>query len=148
MAAKKRSRRQFLNILLGSTTLAWIGAVLYPLLRYLKPLPQGGGGGPLTLSAEDVGKLAREKFVIVRVGSNRVIVFQDPSEKVRALDARCTHEGCTVKYLPKESFISCACHNGRFDLDGTVLAGPPPRPLAQYDVQESADGVVVATRTA
>ena len=51
------------------------------------------------------------------------------------------------KYLPEESFISCACHNARFDLNGRVLAGPPPRPLQQFDVRRDEDeGVVVSTR--
>lgn len=147
MDDKRTSRRGFLNLFLGGSFLAWLAAVIYPAVRYLKPLPGAGPGGPLSLAAEDVEKLAREKYVIVRYGSERVIVFEDGDTKLRALAARCTHEGCTVKFRADESYISCACHNARFDLDGRVLAGPPPRPLKQFQAQRGADeGVVVTTQ--
>jgi Rieske Fe-S protein len=34
-----------------------------------------------------------------------------------------------VGYQPDLGCIRCACHEGRFDLDGRVLSGPPPAPL-------------------
>jgi Rieske Fe-S protein len=139
------SRRRFLNVLLGASALGWLGSLIYPAIRFLMPLPPAGAGGPTPLSADELQRLDREKFVIVRSGPARVIVFEAPGARVRALDAKCTHEGCTVKYIPEEAFISCACHNGRFDLDGRVLAGPPPRPLPQYDVARGNDGGVVVT---
>lgn len=143
------TRRRFLDYFLKATTLAWIGTVAYPILRYVKPASAPGQGGPLTLGVDDVAKLASDKFVIVRVAQHRVIVFEDGAQAVRALDARCTHEGCTVKFIPAEQFISCACHQGRFDLDGTVLAGPPPRPLKKWSVQRGADDTItIGTQTA
>jgi Rieske Fe-S protein len=45
--------------------------------------------------------------------------------------------------VPGDSVIWCACHNGRFDLDGRVLAGPPPRPLEKYSCTRDPDGAVV-----
>jgi len=51
-----------------------------------------------------------------------------PRGRLRATSAKCTHEGCTVRYKADESIIWCACHNGRFDLDGRVLSGPPRAP--------------------
>jgi len=149
MSDTQPTRRGFLDLLLSTTAVAALGSVLYPVLRYMKPLPQAGAGAPVALGTEDIQKLDREKFVIVRMGPARVIVFEDPSRRVRALSARCTHEGCTVKYLPQESYISCACHNGRFDIDGRVISGPPPRPLQQYDVLHGPDeSITIATRTA
>jgi len=140
-----RSRRSFLDLLLGLGTLGWLASVLYPVLRYLTPLPSSGPGGPVKLSPEQVATLQRERFVIVPAQGRRVLVFQDPAQTLRALDARCTHEGCTVKFVPGESVIWCACHNGRFDLDGRVISGPPPRPLAQYIAKQDAQGGVVVT---
>ena len=75
-------------------------------------------------------------FVIVPVSGKRAIVFRDDGGAVRAFDAKCTHEGCTVQYVPGESAIWCACHNARFDTDGRVLSGPPPRPLPRYTAHE------------
>ncbi len=137
------SRRSFLDLLLGMTSIAWLGSVLYPVVRYLKPLPASGPAGPTTLTAEELAKLAREDFVIVPAGATRVLVLQDSASVLHAVDARCTHEGCTVRFLSGEAVIWCACHNARFDLEGRVLSGPPPRPLPRYLVERTESGAVI-----
>ena len=137
------SRRSFLDLLLGATSLAWLASVLYPVLRYLKPLPASGPAGPTTLTAEELAKLEREDFVIVPAGATRVLVLQDATAELHAVDARCTHEGCTVRFVPGDAVIWCACHNARFDLEGRVLSGPPPRPLPKYLVERTESGGVV-----
>lgn len=148
-SAKQPTRRRFLDYLLGGSVVAWLGVVMYPVLRFLKPLPQSGPTGPTRLNRGDLGKLESKGFVIVPIGGKRVIVFADAEDKLRALDAKCTHEGCTVQYVAGESVVWCACHNGRFDLDGRVLAGPPPRPLPQYRAQRDNEGnVIVAVEQA
>lgn len=141
----RHTRRSFLDLLLGIGATGWLASVFYPALRYLTPLPLSGPGGPVKLSPEQLTALEKEKFVIVPAQGKRILVFQDPAQKVRALDARCTHEGCTVKFVPGESVIWCACHNGRFDLDGRVISGPPPRPLGQYVANQDAKGGIVVT---
>ncbi len=46
-----------------------------------------------------------------------------------ALNSICTHLQCPAE-LPVGDEIICVCHGGHFDaIDGTVLAGPPPRPF-------------------
>jgi Rieske Fe-S protein len=137
------SRRRFIDGLLGIGLLGWMGSAVYPVVRYLKPLPLAGPGGPIRLSEEQRTTIDRERFIIVSQGSERVMVFKDVSEKLYAVDARCTHEGCTVQFLPGESMIWCACHNGRFDLDGRVISGPPPRPLPRYAVHFDEGGDVL-----
>ena len=136
------TRRDFLDLILGTAIAGTIGSILYPIIRYLKPLPAAGPSGPVQLTDGDVEKLRQSKFVIVPVAGKRVIVLRDAKGALRAFDARCTHEGCTVQYLSRESAIWCACHNARFNLEGKVLAGPPPRPLPTYAVREASDGSV------
>lgn len=138
-----QTRRRFLDVLLGSAAAGTLASVLYPVLRYLKPLPAAGIGGPTRLSAAEVEALERKRFVIVPVAGKRVIVLRDREGRLRALDARCTHEGCTVQYVEGESVIWCACHNGRFDLEGRVLSGPPPRPLPPYIAKQDEHGAIV-----
>ena len=42
----------------------------------------------------------------------------------------CTHNSCPVFYHPDQNVFECPCHNGMFSVtDGSVLQGPPPRPL-------------------
>jgi cytochrome b6-f complex iron-sulfur subunit len=129
--------------LLGAGLLGWFGSIIFPVLRYLKPLALQSQNGPIKLSSDDQARLEKERAVIVRAGPSRILVFEDASQQLRAISAKCTHEGCTVQFVPGESVIWCACHNGRFDLDGRVLAGPPPRPLVRYSCQREADGAVV-----
>ena len=136
-------RRRVLDFLLKVTVVAWLGSVLYPVISYLRPLPRRGPTGPVALTRAEVQKVEREKFAIVPVGTRRVLVLEDADGELHALDARCTHEGCTVRYVPGEALISCACHNARFDLAGRVLAGPPPRPLPKHVVQRDSDGGIV-----
>jgi Rieske Fe-S protein len=136
-------RRSVLDALLKLTALGWLASVLYPVISYLRPLPRQGPTGPVGLTRAEVQKVERDKFAIVPVGARRVLVLEDADGELHALDARCTHEGCTVRYVPGEALISCACHNARFDLTGRVLAGPPPRPLRKHAVQRDADGGIV-----
>ncbi len=136
-------RRSFLDWLLGLGAFGFLASAAYPILKFLKPLPSAGATGPVRLEAEELQKLGSDGFVIVRAGTKRVIVFEDLNEKLRCLDAKCTHEGCTVQYVSGESMVWCACHNGRFDLDGRVLSGPPPRPLDGFGIHRDGDDVVL-----
>jgi len=145
VGAARHTRRSFLDLLLWLGATGWAASVLYPVFKYLTPLPSAGPGGPIKLTKEQLVALAKDRFVIVPAQGKRVLVFQDASSKLRALDAKCTHEGCTVKFVPGESVIWCACHNGRFDLDGRVISGPPPRPLGQYVAAQDAEGGVSVT---
>lgn len=137
------TRRRFLNFFLGGSAVACLGSIFYPIIRYLKPLRRTGPSGPTRLTREEVAKLEKESFVIVPVGGKRVLVLRNTAQKLLAVDAKCTHEGCTVQYLAAESAIWCACHNARFDLDGRVTSGPPPRPLPKYVVERQEDGGIL-----
>lgn len=60
--------------------------------------------------------------------------------------AYCTHVGCPVRWQEDASLFMCPCHGGAYYRDGTVAAGPPPRPLDLYAVQVRNGQVEVATR--
>lgn len=140
---RQTTRRGFLDVLLGASGVAWLASVFYPIVRYLKPLPQTGPTGPARLTRDEISKLEQKQFVIVPVSGERVMVLQSPSQELLAFSAICTHEGCTVTYQPGESVIWCPCHDGRFDLNGRVLSGPPPRPLPKYAAQRQPDGGII-----
>jgi len=138
-----KTRRHFLDLLLGASALGWLTSFAYPIIRYLKPLPQTGPTGPTHLTREEAGKLEQNKFVIVPVSGQRVIVLQAPDQQLFAFSAKCTHEGCTVTYQPTQSVLWCPCHDGRFDMNGRVLSGPPPQPLVKFDARRQPDGAIV-----
>ena len=62
-----------------------------------------------------------------------------------AFAANCTHLGCPVRWLPDAKLFMCPCHGGVYDASGFVTAGPPPRPLARYDVRVRDGLVEIAT---
>jgi len=138
-----RTRRSVLDLLLTVGGLGWLGSVVYPVVNYLRPLPTLGPSGPVGLTRAEVRKMERDKFAIIPVGARRVLVLEDSTGELHALDAKCTHEGCTVQYVPGQALIWCACHNARFGLDGRVLGGPPPKPLVRHEVVRNPDGDIV-----
>ena len=52
----------------------------------------------------------------------------------KAFSLVCTHFGCIVKWIPADKDFFCPCHAGKFDADGQVISGPPPKPLTQLKV--------------
>ena len=136
------SRRRFIDLLLGIAVLGWVASIVYPVIRYLKPLEQTGATGPTRLTRDEASKLEQNKFVIVPVSGQRVIVLQT-QDQLLAFGAKCTHEGCTITYQPAQSGLWCPCHDGRFDLSGRVVSGPPPKPLTKYLAKRQPDGGIV-----
>lgn len=63
-----------------------------------------------------------------------------------AFSANCTHLGCPVRWIEKAQLFMCPCHGGAYYKDGEVAAGPPPKPLTQYEVRRNKD--IIELRTA
>jgi Rieske Fe-S protein len=55
----------------------------------------------------------------------------------------CTHLGCRVRWIADQESFFCPCHNGVFDAQGSVVSGPPPRPLDRYEVKVEGDQLFV-----
>ena len=58
----------------------------------------------------------------------------DESE-VNAFSNLCTHLSCRVNWKDELSEYVCPCHDGHFDIQGKVTAGPPPAPLYPYETK-------------
>jgi Rieske Fe-S protein len=86
---------------------------------------------PFTLTAANGSSVAGSAWLLRQ--ANGTIVAYDP---------RCTHAGCRYAWSTDADRFRCNCHGGEFALDGTVLAGPPQRPLAKLPVTTS--GVVLS----
>lgn len=128
-----RSRRTFLNYLLGGGVILWLGSVLYPVARYLVP-PRDAGPDVNNVDVAGLDELTPNSYKMFRFGSRPGILVRVPDGSFRALSARCTHLDCTVQYREDTGQIWCACHNGIYDLEGRNVSGPPPRPLERFEV--------------
>ena len=57
-----------------------------------------------------------------------------------AMDARCTHLQCLVRWQEDAENFFCPCHGSKFDREGRNLAGPAPRPLDRVQISVADDG--------
>jgi cytochrome b6-f complex iron-sulfur subunit len=60
-----------------------------------------------------------------------------------AISAICTHLHCIVNWNEMLKKFECPCHGAKFNQNGEVLEGPPPRPLDLYKLQIVVGNVVV-----
>ena len=134
---EKIERRNFfgtlVNWILGLTVASWI----IPIVAYLFPKSKGEAenvfmdptGNPIIVSA------------VIEEGSKTGLAFGDATVVisygggVRAFSAVCTHLGCIVSWKKDEGIFFCPCHAGKFDSNGNVISGPPPKPLLKYRVK-------------
>ncbi|HEX9887616.1 MAG TPA: Rieske (2Fe-2S) protein [Longimicrobiales bacterium] len=137
-------RKRFLDWLLGTTVGGFLAAVVYPASRFLTPPEVGEASTNSVVLPFTPGDLAPNTARIFKFGTKPGIVVKTSTGELRAFSARCTHLDCTVQFREDLGHIWCACHNGHFDLNGRNIAGPPPRPLAPYDVNVRGDQIVVS----
>jgi menaquinol-cytochrome c reductase iron-sulfur subunit len=69
----------------------------------------------------------------------------EPDGSFVAFAVNCTHLGCPVRWLEDAELFMCPCHGGVYYKDGTVAAGPPPRPLIKYPVRVQSGQVEILT---
>ena len=71
-----------------------------------------------------------------------VWLVRDAEDNVTAFDTNCTHLECPYDWDAKGQMFFCPCHGGVFDVDGEVVAGPPPRPLDRLAVRIDESGAI------
>jgi Rieske Fe-S protein len=134
------SRRQLAKFL----TLASIGMFAGNLWILIKSRLRKAQTYPRTLVAQ-AGEIA--------VGSVKLFQYPTPGEQcimIRtaqdswvAYSQKCTHLSCAVFYSRENDRLECPCHQGYFSVkDGTVLQGPPTRPLPRVVLERNGDQLI------
>jgi Rieske Fe-S protein len=108
---------------LAATLTPASGAVILTFTQF--PTLASAGGGVL------VGVTGKDPIAVVRTSDTAVV----------ALDAICTHEGCTLGL--ESTLLHCDCHGSEFAFDGSVTHGPANRPLHKYAATLNSDSIVV-----
>ena len=143
---ENKSKRDFLQWVLAGGVTAFLGAVLYPIFAYLIPPKQA----EVEVSSVKAGKLSemeKESGKIIKFGTKPVILIRTANDEVRAFSATCTHLDCTVQFRKDFGMTWCACHNGKYDLNGRNISGPPPRPLDEFRVLIQGDEILISKKT-
>ena len=127
------NRRGFLKFLLTGGLIGFAASIFYPLFSYLKPPKQNEVEVTSVLAGKE-SDFEPDTGKIIKFGSKPVLLIRLKDKSFRAFTATCTHLACTVQFRSDLGLIWCACHNGKYDLNGRNISGPPPRPLTELNV--------------
>jgi len=136
-------RRAILDWLLGLSAFGTLLAIVYPALHFVFPRSRPKGRAKGAVLAGRASELPAGSGHVFPLGTRPAILVHTPDGQWRAFSARCTHLSCTVRYRPDMGMLHCPCHDGRFDLTGKNVGGPPPRPLPEHTVVVKGDEVYV-----
>ena len=136
------TRREFARYLVlgaGTMAVANVGLAVWTQLRSINA---GEPRAITELDAVDIGGTFLFRYpehddpaILVRLTDTDVVAFSQ----------KCTHLGCVVFYEPNEQRWHCPCHEGNFEArTGSVISGPPTRPLGRIDIEVRADGMIWA----
>ena len=74
-----------------------------------------------------------EQCILVRIDDNAYAAYSQ----------KCTHLSCAVFYSKESRELICPCHEGHFSVrDGSVLQGPPTRPLPAVKLERRGEQLV------
>lgn len=135
-----KSRRMFLASCLGVVGATVAALVTFPLFRFLAPRKESGGVAKVSIPAAEVPEGGAKFFEFE--GRSAVIVRKKGGGFV-ALSAVCTHLGCIVQWQKNQEQFLCPCHAGLYSIDGTVVSGPPPKPLVKLSFTVTEGNIIV-----
>ena len=125
-------RRSFDFLIFLAMPALYAGGFLLTALKVLTPFPPRGRE-----PRRDVGPLAElpeGSWRSVDFNGGVVWLQRRGAAEVVALDAKCTHLGCTVDWSDKDGSFICPCHGGRFNADGKATVKPVVQPLRRRKV--------------
>lgn len=138
------SRRDLLDRVLVAGGAVWATGVAVPAAAFLWPARSSGPGEEyVEIDALDEFPVGSARMA--QKSGKPIMVLRIKEDEFRAFSAICTHLACVVRWDPQTRQIRCPCHAGFFAPDGSVISGPPPRPLAAYRVVVLGDRLRVYT---
>ena len=144
---KKLDRRQFMSLVTGAIS-AIIGlglgipAIAYIVGPSLKKIEAQNWINLGSVSKVELGiptlfktKIQRQTGWIVNEEEISIYVLTENGRDFVAMSNICTHLGCRIRWIDDREEFFCPCHNGVFDKDGGIVAGPVPKPLDRFETK-------------
>ncbi|MEO8053930.1 MAG: Rieske 2Fe-2S domain-containing protein [Acidobacteriota bacterium] len=123
-------RRALLLSLGGSAlTVALAGCSKKPALKPTQAL----------IPISEIPKTGRHKVLV----AGKPVELQRTAQGVVARSLMCSHFGCVVAWHEEKQAYLCPCHDGVYDANGAVVAGPPPTGLANVPVAVHGNDLIV-----
>lgn len=136
------SRRRFLTILFALASAIGVSGFFAPVIRYAYPVLKKGVFEKVKIASKtQLAPLNEGIRFEYQETPGQLIELEDGS--FAAYSLVCTHLGCIVKWEDKNKIFHCPCHGGKFDPNGNVIAGPPPRPLNKFKVSIEGNDIFV-----
>lgn len=142
-AGDAADRRHFLKWLSGGFLSLWALGGAGALAAYLKSPERNEASAERMVSVGKLEDLRVGEARLIQHGIKPFYVLRTDATRVIALSAVCTHMRCILNFDRERKGLLCPCHDGRFDLNGNVVSGPPQRALPGYEVQTRAGEVFV-----
>jgi Rieske Fe-S protein len=148
------SRRQFCQLASGATVAALVAGCSKGSPSSPSSSSGGGSSAPVLLGVVS-GQFAGSSVQVQTAGTALAdvggaalvqsvagvfLVSRTSASAFSAVEAVCTHEGCTVNGTDGSIYV-CPCHGSRYDRNGKVVGGPATASLRQYP-NSFANGVV------
>ena len=155
MASSYLSRRRFMGVATAAIGGLIAAAMTIPAVAYIvgpalkrntdEDWIRLGSASKVELGTPTLfkAKIERQTGWIVSETELTIYVLTDDGRNFVAMSNTCTHLGCRVRWIDDQQQFFCPCHNAAFAKDGSVLNGPPPRPLDQYEVKVEDDQLFV-----
>jgi len=89
--------------------------------------------GEIPVGGVKLFQYAGEQCILVRIGEGSYAAYSQ----------KCTHLSCSVYYAREKDRLECPCHERYFSVrDGSVLEGPPTRPLPKVTLEQRGSDLV------
>ena len=89
--------------------------------------------GEIPVGGVKLFQYANDQCILVRIGETSYAAYSQ----------KCTHLSCAVFYSKEHNRLECLCHEGYFSVqDGSVLQGPPTRPLPKVTLEQRGSELV------
>jgi cytochrome b6-f complex iron-sulfur subunit len=146
---KKLTRRSFLRFIgwgsfFAALGIAIVGAVrfLFPRVLFEKPSTFKVGYPDDFTSMDNTEIHVYEKWK-----KEQSVWIVREKNRIYAVNAKCTHLGCTPNYFADEAIFKCPCHGSQFKSNGINYAGPAPRPLDRVSISISDDSSILIDKS-